>query len=55
LGSLDDVAVTSRYQPRVRRSVSIVRYLLDSYLIYDTNCDILKRAMCPLSLDKELK
>jgi hypothetical protein len=55
LGLFDDIELASKCRPRVLRAVSIVKYSLDNYLIYDTNCDILKRTMFSLSLHKELK
>jgi hypothetical protein len=49
----DDLA--SRYRLRVRRAVSIAKYLLDNFLIYDMYYDVLERPMCSPSLDEELK
>jgi hypothetical protein len=55
LGSSDDTGIASQYRLRVRRAVSIARYLLDNFLIYDMYYDVLERPMCSPSLDEELK
>jgi hypothetical protein len=54
LGPPETDGVASQCRLRVRRAVSIAKYLLENFMIYDMYYDVLERPMCSPSLENEL-